>query len=261
MLKQVARLAAAVFVAAAVPSVANAQLTRAAQILQDLRREESEASKNKSQAKFTPQYISARLFQVEPFISQGILSLLNQTPPVRPAELARQLAEMQEGGNDVASAFGCTANGRTTYIVAYALAGSVTFSRSWIGAFGPPATGGGNKLLASTDNSLPDKSVKVQPLNCAGEGGLTFLASGVNWGDAHNRLTAIVYALRDRRLRVVWSRADLPEGQAYVAQRRIVLTFETSLARLQKGNRQRTETYRLTPSGMKLETARQESIP
>ncbi|HEY6273047.1 MAG TPA: hypothetical protein VIX19_13790 [Terriglobales bacterium] len=228
------------------PALAQAALGRAKEMLQDLAQERSEATQTGQEAKFTPAYINARLSEIEVSVNSGILSLLNRTPTVRALEVQQELRDLQER-DDTVGVFSCGTGSQTFYIVGYALIGAITSSRSWIGAFGSGPEDGSFKLLASVDNSLPDKTLALQRLSCDADTGNTFLAYGVNWGDAHSRLTVIAYSFGGNVLRSVWSRRDLPEGRLTIEHGTIVLNFMSSLTppwvELQ-------ESYQLTPKGI-----------
>jgi hypothetical protein len=169
-------------------------------------------------------------------------------------DLRRSLGVGGEPDPNVASVL-CIRRDTGTYeVVTYALAAAAIYSRSWLGVFGPSAMGHHNQLLASVDNPLPGKTVALAGLPDGEGGAVRFLAYGINWGDAHNRLTVLAYQLRARRLEAVWSRTDLAEGQVKVEGGKIHLSFVNSA--LGPGHQSvhiMKESYRVTSVGIRLQ--------
>ncbi len=233
------------------------RLEQAGRMLQELDQERMEAAKAGTGAKFNFVYINRRLTEIETSLNSGLALTLRS--PDRPScdalqdQLRHSLGYRGEPDPNVASVL-CLPNARVAYyVVAYALTCGATFSRSWIGLFGPPPDGTSFGLLASAENTLPNKTVALVGLRPGVGGRLTFLAYGINWGDAHNRLTLIAYCYTGKRLNPVWSRADLPEGQLKVDGAKIELTYLSSpLGPGQSSVRSVTQTYRLTPAGIEL---------
>ncbi|MGA2629123.1 MAG: hypothetical protein ABSG54_02820 [Terriglobia bacterium] len=239
-------------------SFAGSELERARQMLQQLERDRSEAGKTHRQ--FTADEIEQRLIRIQRVVNQGILSLLNQTSPPARGQLEKSLWRMQgipEGstGPGLASVLSNETSGRRVFVVAYTLVGAIAMSRSWIGVFGSDESGGPFEVLASADNTLPNKTVAVELLGTPRRKGLVLLAYGVNWGDAHNRLTVIAYSFSGRRLEPIWSRADLPQGEVKTEDDKIKLTFLSSpLGPGHKSVHSVTQIYRHTPAGIRLES-------
>lgn len=246
-----------------VPNVsAQTELQRARQMLMDLFqqvRESAEAAlREKRQPEFSLKDYNQRLLQVQSRINDGIMSALNRHPAPSAEELQSEMREAVGLGitaENKASAFSFQKSNQKLYVVAYALGALVANSQSWIGVFGSPGDGKPYSLLASVDNSLPDKTIAIQPLGRSGKSGLTFLAHGINWGDAHNRLTLIAYTLDGNKLKVIWSRADLPQGEVKVRDGKIELNFLSSpLGPGHKSVHPLAETWRVTPAGIRLES-------
>ena len=229
-------------------------------MLTDLARQVREsaeiAHKEDRQPKFSWEDYNRRLLQVQGLINQGIVSALNRQPRPSEGELQNELEEVVGLGvnpENKASAFSFQTAAGKLYVVAYELGVLVTNSRSWIGVLGSPAEGKPCVVLASVENSLPNKTIAVRPLSQPGDSELTFLAYGINWGDAHNRLTVIAYSFTGEKLRAIWSRTDLPEGQVRVVDGKIDLTYLSALTGAgDKSVRSIAQTYRLTPAGIKL---------
>jgi hypothetical protein len=222
-------------------------------------REGAEAArKEKKQPEFSWKEYDRSLGGIQGVINEGIITALNRE--VRPSgeELQNELREavgLDINAKNKAAAFSFETPTQKLYIVAYALGTLVANSRSWVGVFGPQGHGRRYALLASVENSLPDKTIAIQPLGHSGKSGLTFLAYGINWGDAHNRLTVIAYAFGGKTLKAIWSRSDLPQGQLSVQDGSITLNFLSSpLGPGHKSVHSVTEIYRLTSGQIRLES-------
>lgn len=257
-------LAIALLLTGATSVFAQTELQRARQMLLGLHQQVHESAeaalKEGRQPQFSWEDYNRRLLQVQGLVNQGIGSALNRQPRPSGQELQDELRDvvgLGVGPENKASAFSFQTAARKVYVVAYALGVGPTDSRSWIGVFGCQGEGKPCGLLASVENSLADKTIAVQPLSHPGEPGLTFLAYGINWGDAHNRLTVLAYSLADQKLKAIWSRADLPQGQLKVRDGKIKLDFLSSpLGPGYTSVHAVTEVYRLTSAGVRLESTR-----
>lgn len=260
MCRRIASLAVVLLLSIGASLCAQTELQQARQMLQELYQQVREAAEARlregRQPEYTWQDYNRRLLQIQGLINQGIVSALNQQPRPSGGELERELRYVLGAGipaETKASAFSFHMASHELYVVAYALGIGATSTRSWIGVFGPPGLGNAYALLASVENSLPDKTIALQPLYHPPEQGLTFLAYGFNWGDAHNRLTVIGYSFDGEKLESVWSKPDLPQGQISVEGKRISLVFLSSALGPGYDVREITEIYRVTSSGMRLE--------
>lgn len=228
---------------------------RARDMLRELDSERSEAAKSGQAGKFTGAYLDRRLSAIGGVLNRELGSALGgETAPNCEGfqeDLRRSLGFGGEPDANIASVLCIPRDRGTYYVVAYALAGAATYSRSWIGVFGPSGIAHKNQLLASAENRLPDKTVALAHLPDAEGGGVRFLAYGINWGDAHNRLTVIAYRLMGQNLKAMWSRTDLPEGQVKVEDGKIDLSFLSSA--FGPGNKSVhliKESYRVTAAGI-----------
>jgi len=257
-------LALALLLTVATCVSAQTELERARQMLLEFDQqvhESAEAARREGrQPEFRWEGYNRRLLQVQGLINQGIVSALDRQPRPSGQELQNELREVVSlgvGPETKAGAFSFQTATRKLYVVAYALGVLAANSRSWIGVFGCQGEGKACGLLASVENSLPDKTIAVQPLSHPGEPGLTFLAYGINWGDAHNRLTVIAYSFAGQKLKAIWSHADLPQGQVKVRDGKIELDFLSSpLGPGYRSVHAVTEVYRLTSAGVRLESTR-----
>jgi hypothetical protein len=237
-------------------SAAQDDLRQAQRMLHDLNRERREAAKAGTASKFTPSYLDSRLLAIQTIVNKGLLSGLKVTP--RPScrrlevELRTALGYGGQADPNTASVICSQWEGGSYYIVGYVLNGAAAYSRSWIGVFSVPLEGS-CELLAAAENTLPNRTVALEPLLPQIRGNLSFLVHGVNWGDAHNRLTAIVYSFDGHEIRPVWSLADLSQGQIEVQGPRIKLTYLSSpLGPGYESVKRIVETYEVTPSGVEL---------
>jgi len=242
-----------------VPSLGLAQgdLRHAREMLQNLNEERSEAAATGASSGFTQGYLDKRLADITGTVNSGVLSKLNARPRASCAGLQEELrSSLGYGGRpdpNVASVVCVQWSGSVYYIVGYALAGAATYSRSWIGVFAPSTLGGTYQLVTSTDNSLPSKTVALKKLPFPIKAKLSFLAYGINWADAHSRLTVIAYSLSGSQLEAIWSRPDLSHGELKVEGARIKLTFLSSpLGPGYKSVHEIAEAYDATPSGITL---------
>jgi hypothetical protein len=239
-------------------SPAQGDLGRAKQMIQQLENERLEAAKAGATSKFTATYIDERLAAIGASVNQGLLSELNA--PSRPScealegELRAALGYGSVEDPHVASVTCMPSKGRVYYVVAYALTFGVAYSRSWIGIFAPSVGDGQYQTAASAADSLPSKTVALKPLPIVVGGKLSFLAYGINWSDAHNRLSVIAYSLSKGRLEPIWSRADLPEGDIKLEGTKIKLTLLSSpLGPGYESVHEISEVYEVSGSGIRLE--------
>ncbi|MGH9862041.1 MAG: hypothetical protein ACRD35_01310, partial [Candidatus Acidiferrales bacterium] len=261
MPRRIASLAVALVLSISTSLCAQTELQRAGQMLQELYQQVHVAAeatlREGRQPEYTWQDYNRRLLPIQAVVNQGIVSALNRQPRPSAQDLENELRDVLGFRNpdaQLASAFSFQTSSRKVYVAAYALGIGATSTRSWIGVFGPLGLGNPYALLASVENSLPDKIIALHPLNDPEEQGLTFLAYGINWGDAHNRLTVIAYSFDGHKLKPIWSRADLPQGQIRVEGTKIKLTFLSSLLGPgYKSVREITEIYRVTSSSIELE--------
>jgi hypothetical protein len=231
------------------------EFVRTRDMLQELDSERSAALKSGQAAKFTAAYVDRRLSAVGDVLNGELGSALGgETVPNCEGfqeGLRSTLGSRGEPDPNIASVLCLPRDSGTCYVVAYALTAAATFSRSWIGVFGPSGTGHHNQLVASVDNPLRDKTVALARLPDGEGGALRFLAYGVNWGDPHNRLTVIAYRLTGQKLSATWSRTDLPEGQVKVGDGRIDLSFlSAALGPGYKSVHLIKESYRVTAGGI-----------
>jgi len=236
------------------------ELQQARQMVQEIYRkvaEWAEATKEGRQPDYTLEDYDRWLLEVQSVSNQGIASTLNQQPRPSAQELEndlRRVVSPKFAAETQASVFSSHTATRTLYVVAYGLGAFATSTRSWIGVFGPEGDGKPYSLLASVENTLPDKTIALEPLSHPGAEGVTFLAYGINWGDAHNRLTVIAYSFKGGELKPMWSRVELPQGQIKVEEGKIKLVFLSSpLGPGYKSVHQVTEIYRIGSSGIRLE--------
>lgn len=240
-------------------SLGQTSLREAQQMLQDLDEERRKAATTTTASStFTPSYLDGRLAAVEVAVNSGLLSMLNASPPPSCSVLEQDLrAALGPGGQanpSLASTQCVRWNGSIYYVVGYALSGAATYSRSWIGVFAGTPLGGTYRLLGSAENTLPNKTLSVKLLPRPVNGKLSFLAYGINWGDAHNRLAVIAYSLGEGKLEPVWSQEDLSQGQVKVQGDKIELTFLNSpFGPGYQSVHEISETYDVTDSGIKLE--------
>ncbi len=248
-------LLAALMAAAPSPLSAQNEFVRTRDMLQELGSERSAAVKSGQAAKFTTAYLDRRLSMIGDVLNGELGSALGggAAPSCEALleGLRGSLGFRGEPDPNVASVLCLSHNSGTYYVVAYALTAAATYSRSWVGVFGPSGTGHHNQLLASVDNTLPDKTVALARLPDGESGEARFLAYGVNWGDPHGRLTVIAYRLVGQKLKATWSRTDLPEGQVTVEDGNIGLTFLSSaLGPGYKSVHLIKESYRVTAGGI-----------
>lgn len=247
-----AYLLAPSFLVGSTPSLREVQ-----QMLEELDRARLDAARNKSKrTAFTPRYINMRLAAIGAVVNGALESTFSATRRPNCEALQEELRSALGRGRpdpNLASIL-CLWRAQADYVVGYDLTEGPVYSRSWIGIFGPSAHDGRYRMVASEQDTLPDKTIALALLPRDGHGELRFLAYGINWGDAHNRLTAIAYVLNDRILRPIWSRTQLPEGQLRVQGGTIQISFLSSaLGPGYGGVRSVAETYRVTPTGIKLE--------
>lgn len=136
---------------------------------------------------------------------------------------------------------------KPTYVAAVSLAFCGSCSRTWLGVY--QSNGGRYVNAVQLDNALPNKTVQLLPLP-ADDGKPRFLFYGVNLGDAHTRLTVVIYSLDGRVLTSVWSRKDLPGGTVSVANGKLILQYRSDLSREAP---QITQIYTIKQSGLSLE--------
>jgi hypothetical protein len=262
MLKRIGLLVAALLVGVSTPSFARTDFRRATQMLEVFSGELREAAKERDPTKFPPKEYNRRLSMIEAAFNQGIVSALNARTSPSAGELESELRHaLSPNGPDpnVASVFTCELSGRSLYVVGYALGVGAIASRSWIGVIASPGNGKPSEVLAGVEDSLANKTVAIQPLGSGAQGGLTFLAHGINWGDPHSHLTVIAYAFDGHSLKTLLTRSGLTQGQVKVEGERIELTFLTmALGPGYPPVPVRTELYRLIPSGIKLEKSWEE---
>jgi len=248
-------LLAVLMVAAPSPLSGQNEFVRTRDMLQELNSERTAALKSGQAAKFTAAYLDRRLSTIGDVLNGELGSALGggSAPSCEALleDLRRSLGFRGEPDPNVASVLCLPHNSGTYYVVAYALTAAATYSRSWLGVFGPSGTGRASQLLASVDNTLPDKTAGLARLPDGKSGEVRFLAYGVNWGDPHGRLTVIAYRLVARKLEAMWSRTDLPEGQVTVEDGKIGLSFLSSaLGPGYKSVRLIKECYRVTAVGI-----------
>lgn len=242
------------------PPLPNAQtsLREAQQMLQNLDEERRKAAGTTASSTFSPSYLDERLAAIEAIINSGLLSMLNASQPpsceILERDLRTALGHGGEANPSLASAQCVRWNGSVYYVVGYALPGAATYSRSWIGVFASTPLGSTYRLVGSAENTLPNKTLAVKVLTGGVNRKLSFLAYGINWGDAHNRLTVIAYSLSEGKLEPLWSQEDLSQGQVRVQGDTIGLTFLNSpLGPGYESVHEISETYDVTDSGIKLE--------
>jgi len=256
MLKQIGLLAVA-FVGVSGPLLAGTEFQRASHMLEAFSAELREAAEERDAAKFPPKEYNRRLSMIEAAVNQAIVSAVNARSRPSAGELDDELRHAlspREADTNLASVLACEFSGRSYYVVAYALAVGAIASRSWIGVVGPREDGKPYEVLASVEDSLADKTVAIQSVGSVGNGAPTFLAYGTNWGDPHSHLTVILYRFDGHALNALLTRPLLTQGQVKVEGDKLQLTFLT----VARGPGyppapERTEIYRLTASGIKLE--------
>ncbi|MFB3815951.1 MAG: hypothetical protein ACE14L_17745 [Terriglobales bacterium] len=251
-------LALALILIASGVCLGQGDLSRARQMLHAFHEERQQAAETGTSSEFTIDYIDGRLKTIEAELNSALASML--AGPARPAcgdvqeDLRSALGHEGHADPNVASAVCIEREGKVYYVVGYSLAGAATYSRSWIGVFGPSVPGGQYRMLSAVDNSLPSKTIALWPKPLQMDDKIVVLAYGVNWGDAHNRLTVIAYSFDGHTLNPIWSRSDLPQGQIKIEGRKIKLTFLSSLLGPgYKSVHEIRETYRVTSSGITLE--------
>ena len=261
-MKRVGLLPMVLLLGVSTSSPVGRELQRANQMLHEFWQEVHEASQQRDLTKFTPKEYNRRLTMIESAVNQGIVSAVNRRPSPSSGELEDELRgtlSLYGPMPEVASVITYDVAGGKFYVVAYALGVSATGSRSWIGAIGSQGNEKPYEVLAAVEDGLPNRTVAIQPLGSAGQGSLAFLAHGTYWGDPHSHLTVIAYAFDGHSLKTLLTRGDLTQGQVKVEGERIELTFLT----IAQGPGYppvpvRTEIYRLTPSGIKLEKSWEE---
>lgn len=254
MLRRMVNLAPVLLLGISTVSFGAADFKRAQQMLHDLLQEGRGIAGNAQRPKLSPDDYSRRLLAIQSEVNRGIAAVLNANPHPPAEELQAELRNTLGSGKDdpyVAAAVWFPQASGKVYVVAYQLLGGIASSRSWVGVFGSSNGGRGWRLEAAVDNSLPNKTIALQPLNYPGQRGITFLAYGINWGDAHNRLTVLAYSFDGGKLQSVWSRADLPNGEVKAEGGSIELKFLNSmLGPGYKSVRRVSEVYRVTPAGV-----------
>lgn len=204
--------------------------------------------------------IAQTLPHVRALIEKGIGKELGQrrhpSGPRLQDELRRALAATGQPESISAAVLVAGSAESPYYVVAYAIPWCAVCSRSAIEAYGRSSNQ--YKLLAESRDPLPNATVGLSPLPSVARGKVEFVAYGTNLGDPHNRLTVVVYEFDGRELSTVWQRVGLAQGQLGVHRGRIELDFLTA-ARGPGGPAvpERLETYRMTPSGIVLESSRE----
>jgi hypothetical protein len=241
---------------------ARTEFERGTRMLEAFSRELREAAEERDPTRFPPKEYNRRLSLIEAAFNQEVVSAVSARSRTSAAELQNELRRAlspREPDPNVASVLAYEFSGRSLYVVAYALGVGAIASRSWIGIVGSRGNAKGYEVLAGVEDSLPNRTVAIEPLGSAGQRGLTFLAHGIYWGDPHSHLTVIAYAFDGRALKTLLTRRDLTQGQVKVDGERIELTFLT----FAQGPGyppvpERTEIYRVTSSGIKLERSWEE---
>lgn len=200
--------------------------------------------------------------QAVTLLDNGILALLNSPGTHSAAEIrdristALQILPAGEYRPEV-YAFRSGSGQEDSYLIAYNIPYCASCSRAWIGLV--RKTGDRYEILSEDVEAFSGKSLHVAPLTAGAEGGSRFLVYGTNLGDAHSRLTVRAYEVRCAKLRSVWVRADLPQGNVKVTPSRISLTF---LTRLNPPWGETTETYEVQEKkSIELKVSRERSNP
>jgi hypothetical protein len=171
--------------------------------------------------------------EVPGLLRRGTLEFLNSQRAVSPIELKARIASVLANAPSAqyepeVSVYRVGAGQNGSYLVAYNVIYCASCSRSWIGLI--EKRNGRYEVVSEETGSFDGKSLHVAPLARSQDGKDRFLVYGTNWGDAHNRLTAVAYAIDDPELEKFWSRTDLVQGSVRATSRQISLTFLTALS-------------------------------
>lgn len=242
---------------------ANSALADAHMMLQDLRSRQMVGAGHLSPESFRQlqEETKSALPKVKHLVDVGILGELNRgLPPSSRAleeSLWASLTSNTEPDPRVATVVACNRPGGPVYIVTYFIGYWGDHSMSSVNVYG--RAGAQFKLLAQADDPLPNRSVSLSLLPSVRNNELAFLVDGVYWGDPHNHLRVVVYTFDGHKLTTLLTRSDLVQGRVKVEGPQIALTFLTiargpgSLPALE-----RTEIYRVTSAGIKLEKSWEE---
>jgi len=265
-LRAVVTLAALSLILTVVPLIlssaagAKSEFDEAHALLEELSRTQQEKRDRNNAAKLA-ELMNSVPQRAQQLLSKGITDLLN-TPTQHTADevhqkltAALQVLPLDQYRPEV-FVFQVQSGHRDVYFIAYNIAYCVSCSRGWLGVVGPK--NGLYEILTSDDNAFPNRTLSVVMPWPTAEGKPRFLVHGTNWGDAHNRLTAIVYILDDDRLKNAWSLSDLPQGTIKVTPKEIVVSFRTALV---PPWTEKTEIYDILPEQIRLRHSFEQANP
>jgi hypothetical protein len=247
-------------VALSVPVHAQAEFDEAHSLLQQLSATQLE-KRDRDNAARLAELMSSVPQRVEKLLTKGVVELLNTPARHSVDELhqkiaaALQIAPLDQYRPEV-FVYSVQAGHNDAYLVAYNIVYCVSCSRGWLGLV--ERTDNLYHVVSSDDNAFPNRTLDAVVLWPTAEGKPRFLVHGTNWGDAHNRLTVTVYAVDEGRLRILWSLADLPQGNIKVTPTEIIVSYLTALVPPWS---ERTETYAILPGEIKLRQSTERPNP
>ncbi len=243
---------ALVLLAFTTPLAAHPELDEASLVLRQFQRDLLEG-------KIPQQEVRSRVVEIEILLNEGILRLLNQPSAVSSEQLreklSRTLSWWDSPSLEVATVLAWGEEQSPLFIIAYTIGYSAINGRSFVGVFG--ARDGVYRLVASVEDPLPDRYIRLVPIDSERADRIAFLAYGTRWGDAHTRLTAIAYVLDGNELQSIWTRRDLPRGHLKLEHGKILLYSVDDTVRPW---RERTEIYRVTATGIEHETTSEKPL-
>lgn len=251
-------LLAMAFFSVAPTVLSDAKFDDASRLLQQLLQERSKAIDPTSRERVA-QDIKIFLPREQQLLNEGILEQLNQRERPEGSRLAAKLTHIlgDTGQAEAQTAAVLTLGGSKSpiYAVAYAIPWCAVCSRSWLGVFGAEDSKQ-YRLIAKIEDPFPNRLIGFIQLPSQRPGETLFLYHGVGWGDPHNQLMITVYSFDGQELKSLFTRSGLTQGQVRTEGGKIELNFLT----VARGPGyppapERTEIYRLTPSGIKLEQA------
>ena len=191
--------------------------------------------------------------EVQNLINLGTVKFLSSQGPHSPTQLRLRISEaLQIASPDQYQpevfAFSVHYGQGNAYFVAYNVPYCASCSRAWIGLLAKKM--GRYGIVAEADNVFANKSLHAARIAPSEDGEDRFAVYGTNLGDAHNRLSIVVYKADGAALKREWARIDLPQGTVELSRREITLKF---LAKVEhQSTAERTEIYQIEPSGIRL---------
>lgn len=233
------------------PVHAQAEFDEAHTLLQQLSATQQE-KRDRDNAARLAELMNSVPQRVQQLLTNGIVDLLNVPAHHSADELYQKLAAaLQVAPPDQyrpeAFVYSLRTGHEDAYLIAYNVAYCVSCSRGWLGIVG--RIGNHYQVVSSDDNPFPNRTLDAALLWPTAEGKPRLLVHGINWGDAHSRLTITVYAIDQDRLKIIWFLADLPQGKVKVTPTEIIVSYLTALVPPWS---EKTETYAILPGEIKL---------